>query len=73
MPAHRYKCDECGTRFTQAGALQQHRSTHSKVKSEVCNLCGRGFARKASLRRHMQVHNKSLGNLAVAAALIGRA
>ncbi len=52
-----YKCDVCGSSFTQMGNLYKHKKhLHSTERPYVCQICKRGFPYKHGLISHMRIH-----------------
>ncbi|OUM67719.1 hypothetical protein PIROE2DRAFT_22564, partial [Piromyces sp. E2] len=53
----RYKCSECGKRFSRPSSLKTHMYSHTGQHPFKCTLagCGRRFSVLSNLRRHMKV------------------
>jgi len=56
----RYKCTECGKRFSRPSSLKTHMYSHTGQHPFKCTLagCGRRFSVLSNLRRHMKVCQK---------------
>ncbi|KAG4086349.1 hypothetical protein H8356DRAFT_1735125 [Neocallimastix lanati (nom. inval.)] len=56
----RYKCSECGKRFSRPSSLKTHMYSHTGQHPFKCTLegCGRRFSVLSNLRRHMKVCEK---------------
>ncbi|XP_047714856.1 zinc finger and SCAN domain-containing protein 31-like [Prionailurus viverrinus] len=54
----RYKCDECGRRFTQNSSLIRHKRIHTGDRPYSCNVCGKTFIQSSQLIDHQRIHNR---------------
>lgn len=55
----RYKCKQCGKRFTCLLILNKHIKKHSGEKPFKCTECTKSFNYKADLRRHTHQHREA--------------
>lgn len=51
----KFLCCECGACLLSAEHLQQHRLTHSRLKSFKCDACDKSFATKFRLKAHTSI------------------
>ncbi|KAJ8897767.1 hypothetical protein PR048_003117 [Dryococelus australis] len=54
-----YECNDCGAKFSQAGALKNHIvSRHNLISADsfFCHFCNKSFPIKERLRLHLRVH-----------------
>ena len=54
-----YRCEACGSVFTQETNLAVHRQSQHEGLSLPCNVCGNLFGSKTNLNKHIKmVHDK---------------
>lgn len=53
----RYKCPECGKKFSLGITLATHMRIHTAVNPFTCIVCYKTFARSASLNGHLSMHS----------------
>uniref|UniRef100_A0A1I8N5G2 Uncharacterized protein n=1 Tax=Musca domestica TaxID=7370 RepID=A0A1I8N5G2_MUSDO len=51
-----YCCEVCGSVFTTASALVDHKRRHEKLYKVFCEICSKGFYYDEKLREHMTTH-----------------
>uniref|UniRef100_A0A6B2EJJ3 Putative zn finger n=1 Tax=Phlebotomus kandelakii TaxID=1109342 RepID=A0A6B2EJJ3_9DIPT len=53
-------CEECGKAFVSAGALKEHKISHSEDRSFQCSICSKKFKNQPQLNRHEDRHKDSV-------------
>ena len=56
MLAEPFKCEICGTHFSQSGHLKRHMRSHTGEKPFKCEICSAQFAHACNLKTHMRLH-----------------
>lgn len=53
-----FRCETCGSAFSQAAHLKNHAKVHSGEKPFKCEICTAAFADRFALKRHRRIHEK---------------
>lgn len=51
-----FRCDVCGSEFSQHSSLRRYMFVHAGVKNFKCDICEKVFPQKNKLARHMVIH-----------------
>lgn len=54
----KFRCETCGSAFSQAAHLKNHAKVHSGEKPFKCEICTAAFADRFALKRHRRIHEK---------------
>ncbi|XP_068214226.1 zinc finger protein OZF-like isoform X1 [Palaemon carinicauda] len=52
----KFRCRDCGRRFSRQADRKTHYETHNRKKSFKCNVCDKAFFEKGDLTRHYRTH-----------------
>ena len=51
-----YKCDICGTQFSQSITFEAHVRIHTRDKPYKSYTCGAQFSQSDNLKNHIRIH-----------------
>ncbi|KAK7066905.1 hypothetical protein SK128_004466 [Halocaridina rubra] len=54
-----YRCDLCGTLFTESAKVKKHMRLHTETKPFQCHICTKQFLHKSGLQTHLFTHSET--------------